>query len=323
MKLMTLNTHSLEETDYESKLHTFAEVLCREQPDIIALQEVNQTRSADPADPRELVQCGYVPCADSAFADAACADSACADATCADAACADSACADSVSPSAAAPSPVIRCDNHAYRVARLCAQMGLNYHWTWTGAKIGYDKYDEGLAIFSRFPILGTEQFYITGTQDYTNWKTRRILGISISADHGMEHFYSVHMGWWNDAEEPFQAQWERICRTLPSRTAGPVWLMGDFNSPAHVQGQGRDLIRNSGWLDSYELAASKDSGITAGQVIDGWRENHIIGNGGSPGMRIDYIWTSRQIPVRSSRVIFNGSREPVVSDHYGIIVEY
>lgn len=41
------------------------------------------------------------------------------------------------------------------------------------------------------------------------------------------------------------------------------------------------------------------------------------------PGMRIDYIWTSRKVPVRSSRVIFNGSYEPIVSDHYGIIVEY
>lgn len=305
MKLITLNTHSLEETDYESKLHTFAEVLCREQPDIIALQEVNQTRSADPADPRELERCGYVPCTD----------------------------VSTLSQSATSLSPVIRCDNHAYRAARLCAQMGLNYHWTWTGAKIGYDKYDEGLAVFSRLPISGTEQFYITGTQDYANWKTRKILGVSISTNHGSEYFYSVHMGWWNDAEEPFQAQWQRICRTLPSHANGPVWLMGDFNSPAQVRGQGRDLIRNSGWLDSYELAANKDSGITVGQVIDGWRESENTGGGESPsmespssespGMRIDYIWTSRRIPILSSRVIFNGSHEPVVSDHYGIMAEY
>ena len=43
MKLMTLNTHSLEEEDYEAKLHAFAEGVCRAEPDIIALQEVNQS----------------------------------------------------------------------------------------------------------------------------------------------------------------------------------------------------------------------------------------------------------------------------------------
>ncbi|MCD8170518.1 MAG: hypothetical protein LUE94_14670 [Clostridiales bacterium] len=50
MKLMTLNTHSLEEENYEAKLHAFAEGVCRAEPDIIALQEVNQTQIAAPVD---------------------------------------------------------------------------------------------------------------------------------------------------------------------------------------------------------------------------------------------------------------------------------
>ena len=54
MKLMTLNTHSLEEEDYEAKLHAFAEGVCRAEPDIIALQEVNQTQTAAPVDKKDL-----------------------------------------------------------------------------------------------------------------------------------------------------------------------------------------------------------------------------------------------------------------------------
>ena len=42
MKLITLNTHSLIEEHYEEKLHAFAEVVRKEKPDILALQEVNQ-----------------------------------------------------------------------------------------------------------------------------------------------------------------------------------------------------------------------------------------------------------------------------------------
>ena len=42
MKLITLNTHSLIEEHYEEKLHAFAEMVRKEKPDILALQEVNQ-----------------------------------------------------------------------------------------------------------------------------------------------------------------------------------------------------------------------------------------------------------------------------------------
>ena len=49
MKIMTLNTHSLAEPEYESKLAAFAGSLVQIKPDIIALQEVNQSRSAPPA----------------------------------------------------------------------------------------------------------------------------------------------------------------------------------------------------------------------------------------------------------------------------------
>ena len=43
MKLITLNTHSLVEPDYENKLKLFAEAVLRERPDVVALQEVNQS----------------------------------------------------------------------------------------------------------------------------------------------------------------------------------------------------------------------------------------------------------------------------------------
>ena len=46
MKLLTLNTHSLIEPDYEAKREIFVDFIAREQPDVFALQEVNQTASA-------------------------------------------------------------------------------------------------------------------------------------------------------------------------------------------------------------------------------------------------------------------------------------
>ena len=43
MKIITLNTHSIIEPDYENKLIEFAKMIKTEKPDVFALQEVNQS----------------------------------------------------------------------------------------------------------------------------------------------------------------------------------------------------------------------------------------------------------------------------------------
>ena len=47
MKILTLNTHSLLEENYEEKLKQFAEMVKKELPRVFALQEVNQSMSAE------------------------------------------------------------------------------------------------------------------------------------------------------------------------------------------------------------------------------------------------------------------------------------
>jgi maltose 6'-phosphate phosphatase len=93
---------------------------------------------------------------------------------------------------------------------------------------------------------------------------------------------------------------------------------MGDFNSPAEVRDEGYDMIVRDCWHDSYMLAEHKDSGITVGHVIDGWRDKIHSGT----GMRIDHIWCSEKADVKSSEVLFNRINYPVVSDHYGVMIE-
>ncbi|MBQ6531036.1 MAG: endonuclease, partial [Clostridia bacterium] len=120
-----------------------------------------------------------------------------------------------------------------------------------------------------------------------------------------------VHMGWWNDVEEPFCEQWERLKKHISVKER--VWLMGDFNSRADVRNEGYDLVTNDGFYDTYLLAAEKDSGITARGSIDGWSES------GLNKARIDYILCSEKINVKSTRVIFNNQNYRAISDHYGL----
>ena len=241
MKLMTLNTHSLVEEHYSEKLETFVQAVSEEQPDIIALQEVNQTITEMPV---KIAQ-GYIPCAEGI---------------------------------------TIRQDNHIYHATEMLKSRGICYFWTWLPLKKGYDKYDEGIALMSRSPILETEIVQTSAINDYNNWKTRKILGIRTEAAPE-EWFFSVHYGWWDDPDEPFQGQWQRTKDALTDHSR--MWLMGDFNSPAEVRGEGYDMIRNDGWHDCYLLAKEKYCGITVGKVIDGWKDISTS----SDGMRIDQIW--------------------------------
>lgn len=281
MKLLTLNTHSLLEENYEQKTRDFVAAVIKERPDILALQEVNQSVNAKEAN-RALLE-GYVPCKENSIP--------------------------------------VRLDNHAAQVALLLRQAGISSSWTWIPAKLGYGKYDEGMAIFSlSAPITEVDSFYISRGQDYENWKTRKVLGIRVAGKS--DWFYTVHMGWWDDEEEPFEAQWDVLHGRLDERKE-TVWLMGDFNSPAEIREEGYDCILNSGWKDTWVMAKQKDSGITVKGVIDGWREKLKDSPDGITGMRIDHIWCSEEVLVDCSSVIFNGVREPVVSDHFGVMIQY
>ena len=60
-KLLTLNTHSWQEADNASCLRHVAEAVQNERPDVIALQEVNQTDGGTPAEEGRLRASGYVP----------------------------------------------------------------------------------------------------------------------------------------------------------------------------------------------------------------------------------------------------------------------
>lgn len=279
MKILTLNTHSLQEENYQNKLQWFVESIIQEKPDIIAMQEVNQTANEDLMDVEMLK--GQYP----------------------------------------VPGCIkIRKDNHAANVAHLLWQAGIECYWAWLPIKMGYKKYDEGVAILSLGrKIRCIDKFPISKVDDYHNWRTRAVLGAKVE---GLEDwFYCLHMGWWDESENGFLEQWTVLSACIATkRIYGPVWLMGDFNSPDVIPGQSYEHMVACGWIDTYQVAQFKDCGITVPDVIDGWRERlkgqHV------DGMRLDYIWCNQKKEIRSSRVMFNGVKEPVVSDHFGVLIQ-
>lgn len=262
MKLITLNTHSHKETNYEKKLDILVNLINKELPDVIALQEVMQTASEEKLK-NQSNRVGDVS---------------------------------------------IKRDNHAYRISNALMKKGIEYDFRWLGIKKSYDIYEEGVALFSKHKIEKSDHFPLSSVNDYNNWRTRYALGVSIKGTL----YYSLHFNWCDDKLSPFSKEWERLIYNLPNDKR--IFLMGDFNFNSREENEGYTLVKDSGWLDTYNLADIKDNGITVKGEIDGW-------SGDKEGKRIDYIFTNREIRVKASQVIFNKT-DNIISDHFGILLE-
>ncbi len=209
----------------------------------------------------------------------------------------------------------MREDNYVLLLMKKLEEAGCRYYWTWDGIKSGYERYDEGLAVVSRFPITEAEEYVLSQTQDYGNWKTRKAVAAHVGCGAEGAWFVSAHMGWWGDTQEPFAGQMDRLQQKL-SEKKGNIYLMGDFNSPADERNTGYDYVSGYGWLDLWKLAGNNGHAVTVPGKIDGWSA------GAENGLCIDYIWSRHPVSVVSSRVVFSGEQEAVVSDHFGILAE-
>ena len=189
------------------------------------------------------------------------------------------------------------------------------YEFYWDFSHIGYDIYEEGLAIISRHKFLDTESFFITKNKDRLYWKTRKIVKSSIQINKEVFDFYSCHLGWWNDEEEPFKYQADELLKHMNKDRISI--LMGDFNNNAFIKNEGYDYLMNNNLNDLYlqaENTASKCIATAKGK-IDGWEQN-------SEQLRLDLVLSDKSLKVKYADIIFNGENKKIISDHYGVELE-
>lgn len=274
MKLLSLNSHSLVEEDWEIKMEEIAWKIHKEAYDVIAFQEVNQTMSEKEADAAELERSRYV---------------------------------------AADENTGIRIDNFAFRLVANLQKLGDTYYWTYAISHIGYERYEEGLALLSREPFLATQSIVVSRETDRTSPETRRQIGADICIRKQRMKFYSVHFGWWKKGEEYFAEQWDNFIRKINLSEADIAYILGDFNNPAQVRGEGYDYImKDIRWNDAYSLSRDGSSGVTTLGGIDGWK-NEL------QGKRIDFIIKNKSFGEGTFGTVFDDVNGAVVSDHFGI----
>ncbi|AOR22483.1 endonuclease/exonuclease/phosphatase family protein [Clostridium taeniosporum] len=206
----------------------------------------------------------------------------------------------------------LKADNFALLLKYELDKYDTSYNFFWDFSHIGYGKYQEGLAIFTKHNIINEKSFFITKATNIQYWKTRKIVKITFKYKNKNIDFYSCHLGWWDDEEEPFENQVEKLLQENTSDKI--IFFMGDFNNNAFIRNEGYDYLLSKGLVDTFKISKECDNGITVKGKIDGWDEN-------KEKLRLDLILSNKKLDVLTSRVIFNGINKDVISDHYGVEV--
>ena len=201
-------------------------------------------------------------------------------------------------------------DHYALRLVEKLAEAGLDYYWSWAYNHIGFDIYNEGVAILSRKPLKARE-LLVSEVNDPSDYHTRKVFLAETELDGQSITVASCHLSWW---DKGFQEEWARFEAVLKELNK-PLLLAGDFNNPAGQEGYQAILASPLDLQDAFEVAKERSGSYTVPPEIDGWKGN-------TEPLRIDYVFTSKDIQVERLQVVFDGKQSAQVSDHYGLQAE-
>lgn len=203
--------------------------------------------------------------------------------------------------------------NESHFVCHLLEELsvkGVHYYWSWAYNHIGYDKYEEGVAILSKTSFQADEVL-VSGVDDVTTIETRRVLVARTKLKGRVVTIVSLHLSWF---DKGFEQEWRKLESAL-KEFPKPLILMGDFNNPTDTVGY--NMVVNSllDLKDSHKTADRVAGDYTIVSSIDGWESNCY-------SLKVDHVFLSKEFDVVSSCVVFDGIDTPIVSDHFGVEVE-
>ena len=194
----------------------------------------------------------------------------------------------------------------------LSQRTGMTWEYRSAMAHPSWERFDEGIAILSRHPIVSSEEYRLTAKDVFQ----RNALRARIQTPLGEIDFFTAHLAHRREAEPVRMAQVAEIKRAVGNRSPGdpPAIIVGDFNAEPD-----RPSIR---------IATTADS---TGRFVDAFSVVHPDAPGytfsaAEPARRIDYVFYtegSALVPVQAT-VIFDGVVGGIqLSDHLGLVAEF
>ncbi len=195
-------------------------------------------------------------------------------------------------------------------------------HTDWS--HLGFDKYREGVAILSRYPLSDQQSRYVSDSHDVYNIHSRKVVMARAHVPYfGAINVFSAHLSW---LEDGFKEQFQRLHQWADDMHRDGVQatlLCGDFNIAAGSSGY--QLVVDSNRYDDQYLAANeRDVFDTIFRVNDKHWDAHwqdLL----SDDYRIDYIFMNKNSALRvvSARTVFTEQDYGQVSDHCGYFMTF
>jgi len=194
------------------------------------------------------------------------------------------------------------------------------YHLYTDWAHRGFDKYREGVAILSRYPLLKQESGYVSNSDDPFNIHSRKVVMTQVHVPYiGLINVFSAHLSWWEDG---FQEQFRRLhewANVRHNKHVKATMLCGDFNVAAGSNGYYL-VVNNHGYDDQYIAANTAGLPEQNYRVNDPHRQQHLTDD-----YRIDYIFLNNisELRATSARTLFTEHDYGSVSDHCGYFMVF
>jgi maltose 6'-phosphate phosphatase len=194
------------------------------------------------------------------------------------------------------------------------------FHLYTDWSHIGFDKYLEGVAILSRYPLLNKQSRYVSESHDIYNIHSRKVVMAQITVPNmGDMNIFSAHLSWWEDG---FQQQFNCLCNWadgLNHPLRNTTLLCGDFNIAVGSLGYW-EVVNNQPYQDQYLAANAQGLFAQSYRVNDTHWQYQI-----TEDYRIDYIFMHKHSVwrVSSAKVLFTEQDYGRVSDHCGYIMTF
>lgn len=191
-------------------------------------------------------------------------------------------------------------------------------HTDWS--HLGFDKYREGVALLSRYPLSHHDARYVSDSQDVYDINSRKVVTARVYVPYiGFINIFSAHLSW---LEGGFQEQFQHLREWANSTSTDDIkatLLCGDFNITAGSEGY-EQVVNSAEYEDQY-LAINKQGVFDKIFKVNDDHWQHLLAD----DYRIDYIFMNKnsQLKATSARVIFTDQDYGRVSDHCGYLMTF
>ncbi len=193
-----------------------------------------------------------------------------------------------------------------------------NLHTDWS--HLGFDKYKEGVAILSRYPLTHHQSKYVSNSEDIYSIHSRKVVMAKVHVPYlGAINVFSAHLSW---LEDGFQQQFERLnvwAEASHTDDIKATLLCGDFNITAGSSGY--EWVVDSNKYEDQFLAANKKVVFDKVFKVNDAHWQDLLAD----DYRIDYIFMDKNsaLKVTSAEVLFTEQDYGRVSDHCGYLMTF